>query len=57
MTGYIKYFEYGCMNISFLMKNDDLWEKYKQIWGLIKNKLGIEFHSSPVHDKKYLKLK
>ena len=29
----------------------------KQIWGLIKNKLCIKFHSSPVHDKKYLKTK
>ena len=57
MTGYIKYFEYGCMNMSFLIENDELWEKYKQIWGLIKNKLDIEFHSSLVHEKKYLKLK
>ena len=57
MTGYIKNFEYGCMNMSFLIKNDEVWGKFKQIWGLIKNKLGIEFHSSPVHDKKYLKLK
>ena len=31
MTGYIKYFEYGGMNISFLIKNDEVWEKYKQI--------------------------
>ena len=57
MTGYIKNFEYGCMNMSFLIKNDEVWGKFKRIWGLIKNKLGIEFHSSPVHDKKYLKLK
>ena len=57
MTGYIKYFEYGCMNMSFLIENDELWEKYKQIWGLIKNKLDIEFDSSLVHEKKYLKLK
>ena len=32
-------------------------EKYKQIWNLIKNKLGIRFHSLPVHDKRYLKCK
>ena len=32
-------------------------EKYKQIWNLIKNKLGIRFHSLPVHDKRYLKSK
>ena len=48
MTGYIKYFEYRDMNISFLIKNDEVCEKDKQIWGLIKNKLGIKFHNSPV---------
>ena len=57
MSGYIKYFEYGGMNMSFLIKNNEVWEKYKQIWCLIKNKLGIKFHSSPLHDKKYLKTK
>ena len=57
MTGYIKHFEYGGMNMFFLIKNNEVWEKYKQIWGLIKNILGIKFPSSPVHDKKYLKAK
>ena len=57
MTGYIKYFEYGGMSMSFLIKNGEVWEKYIQIWGLIKNKLGIKFHSSPAHDKRYLKTK
>ena len=51
------YFEYGGTNMSFLIKNDEVWEKCKQIWGLTKNKLGIKFHSSPVHDKKYIKTK
>ena len=32
MTGYIKYFEYGGINMSFLIENDKVWEKYKQIW-------------------------
>ena len=57
MTGYIKYFERGGMNMSFLIKNNKVCEKYKQIWGLIKNKLGIKSHSSPIYDKKYLKNK
>ena len=57
MSGYIKYFEYGGMNMSFLIKDDEVWEKYEQIWDLIKNKLGIKFHSEPVYDKKYLKTK
>ena len=57
MSGYIKCFEYGGMNMSFLIKNDKVWEKYKQIWGLIKNKLGIKFHSLSVHDMEYIKTK
>ena len=43
--------------MSFWIKNNEVWEKYKHIWGLTKNKLCIKFHSSPVHDKKYLKTK
>ena len=30
MSGYIKYFEYGGMNMSFLIENDKVWEKYKK---------------------------
>ena len=51
------YFEYGGMNMSFLIKDDELLEKYEQIWDLIKNKLKNKFHSEPVYDKKYLKTK
>ena len=57
MSGYIKYFENVGKNMSFLIKNDKVWEKYKQIWDVIKNKLGIKFHSNPVHEQKYLKAK
>ena len=43
--------------MSFLIKDDEVWEKQKQIWDVIKNKLKIKFHSLPVYDKKYLKTK
>ena len=42
---------------SFLIKDDEVWEKYGEIWNAIKNKLGIKFHSEPVYKKKYLKAK
>ena len=29
MSGYMKYFEYVSPNMSFLIKNDKVWEKYK----------------------------
>ena len=57
MNGYIKYFKNGVKNMSFLIKDDKVWEKYKQIWDVIKNKLGIKFHSEPIHDKTYIKAK
>ena len=57
MNGYIKYFENGGKNMSFLIKDDEVWEKYEQIWDVIKNKLGIKFHSEPVYDKTYIKAK
>ena len=56
MIGYIKYFEYGGKNMSFLIKDDEVWEKYEQIWDVIKNKLKIKIHSLPVYDKKILKI-
>ena len=57
MSGYIKYFENGGKNMSFMIKDDEVREKYKEIWKIIKNKLGIKFHSEPVYEKKYLKAK
>ena len=57
MSGYIKYFENGSKNMSFMVKNDDVLEKYNKIWDKTKNKLNIEFHSAPVYDEKYIKAK
>ena len=44
-------------NMSFLIKNSEVWEKYEDIWNVIKNKLNIKFHSQPVYENKYLKVK
>ena len=41
----------------FLIKDDEVWEKYKKKLDLIENKLSIKFDSKPVHDQKYLKAK
>ena len=57
MSGYIKYFENGCKNMSFLIKDDEVWDKYDTIQDVIKDKLGIKFHSEPVYEYKYLKAK
>ena len=57
MSGYIKYFENGAKNMSFLIKDDEVQEKYDKIWDVIKYKLGIKFHSEPVYEYKHLKAK
>ena len=36
---------------------DKMWEEYDKIWHVIKNKLGIKFHSEPIHEQKYLESK
>ena len=43
--------------MSFLIKDDEVWDKYNQIWDVIKDQLGIKFHSEPVYEYKYLKAK
>ena len=43
--------------MSFLIKDDEVWEKYEQTWNVIKNKLDIKFHSKPVYDNTYIKAK
>ena len=43
--------------MSFLVKDDEVWEKREDIWHLIENKLGIKFHISPGYDEKYIKAK
>ena len=43
--------------MSFLIKDDEVWDKYDKIWDVIKDKLGIKIHSEPVYKYKYLKAK
>ena len=57
MSGYIKYFENGGKNMSFVIKDDMRLDKYNEIWGKIKNKFNIKFHSTPVYDEPYIKYK
>ena len=57
MTGYIKYFEKGGKYMSFVIKDDDVLDKYNEIWDKIKETLSIKFHSMPVYDEKYIKAK
>ena len=57
MTGYIKCFEKGGKNISFIIEDDDVLDKYNEIWDKIKERLNIKFYSIPVYNEKYIKAK
>ena len=57
MSGYIKYFENGGKNKSFLIRDNEVWNKCDRIWDVIKDKLGINFYSELVYEYKYLKSK
>ena len=42
MNWYIKYFENSGKNMSFVIKDDGVLDKYNEIWNKIKNTLNIE---------------
>ena len=56
MSGYMKYFENGGKNMSFVIKDDDddddVLDKYNEIWDKIKEKLKIKFHNMSKYQKK-----
>ena len=43
--------------MSFLIKDDKVREKYEEIQKVIKNKLGIKFHSEPIYEQNYINAK
>ena len=54
MNGYIKYFDDGGKNMSFVMDDEEIYEKYNKIWEVIRKLLKVDFTVGPVQDDKYL---
>ena len=54
MDGYIKYFDDGGKNMTFAMDDEKIYEKYNEIWEVIRNLLKVEFTVGPVRDDIYL---
>ena len=50
MSGYIKYFDNGGKNMSFVTDDKEVYEKYNKIWNVVKRLL----KSSPIRDDKYI---
>ena len=56
MTAYRKDF-HETKYICFLIKDDELLEKYNEIWEKVKNSLKKNFDSKPTYNENYLKTK
>ena len=41
--------------MSFVIKDDEMLDKYNEIWDKIKETLSIKFHRMTVYDEKYIK--
>ena len=54
MSGYIKYFDNGGKNMSFVTDDKELYEKYGEIWNVVKRLLKLKFTASPIRDDKYM---
>ena len=54
MNGYIKYFDDGGKNMSFVMDDEEVYEKYNEIWEVVRKLLKLKFTVGSVRDDKYL---
>ena len=57
MNGYIKYFEDGGKNMSFTTDDEKVYEKYDEIWNVIKRLLKLKFIVGPIRNDKYISAK
>ena len=53
-NGYIKYFDYGGKNISFVTDDEEVYEKYNKIWEVVRKLLKLKFTVNPIRDDKYI---
>ena len=54
MNGYIKYFDDGGKNMSFVTDDEKVYEKYAEIWNVVKGLLKLKFAASPIRNDKYI---
>ena len=54
MSGYLKYFDNGGKDMSFVTDDEEIYEKYNEIWEIVRKLLKVKFTASPVRDDKYI---
>ena len=57
MNGYIKYFDDGGKNMSFVTDDENVYEKYNEIWEVVRKLLKLKLTVGPVRDDKYKRAK
>ena len=48
MDGYIRYFDDGGKNMSFVTDDEKIYKKYNEIWEVVKKLLKVNFTVDPV---------
>ena len=54
MNGYIKYFDDGGKNMSFVTDDEKVYEKHDEIWNVVKGPLKLKFAASLIRNDKYI---
>ena len=50
----VKYFDNAGKNMTFVTDNEKLYDKYNEIWEVIRKLLKVKFTVNPLRDDKYL---
>ena len=54
VSGYIKYFDDGGKNMSFVTDDEQIYEKYNEIWEVVRKLLKLKFTVNLIRDDKYI---
>ena len=54
VNGYIKYFDDGGKNMSFVTDDEKVYEKYDEIWNILKRLLKLKLAASPVTNDSFI---
>ena len=54
MNGYIKYFNDGGKNMSFVTDDEEVYKKYDEMWEVVRKLLKLKFTVNPIRDDKYI---
>ena len=57
MNRYIKYFDDGGKNMPFVTDDEKVYEKYDELWNVVKGLLKLKFTVGPIRNDKYISAK